>query len=128
MKKYNLEDLKRIPPDEPLPDDVNEDAYNQASKLPGNISIEGMKFYAAPNKKGKFYGPYYAIGDDNVLYGIFHFIKGVCYKWDLVKYFGKCQAHVERFNENVYAGKNFINPNGVKSELTKQTQSEATNE
>lgn len=122
MKKYNLDDLKKWPENEPFPEDVNSDAFVQASRLPGNIDVSGMKFYELP--KNRFYGTFYAIGDDGTLYGHFEFIKGVCYKWKLIRYFGNSQAWVERFNRNVYKGKKSNNPNGENTNINQPTQSE----
>lgn len=122
MKKYHIDDLKNIDKFEEYPKDVNSDPFEQAEKLPGNIDIVGLKFYEKPGNK--FYGPFYAIGTDGKLYGIFHFIYGVCYMWELVKYFGNSQAHVQRFNKNVYKGRNKSTQNGENDINEPITQSE----
>ena len=112
--------LKDMPSDEPFPKDVNGDSYEQASRLPGNIDISGMKFYELPGNK--FYGTFYAIGEDGKLYGTFEFIKGVCYKWNLIRYFGNSQAHIQRINKNIYKRKRKTNPDGEND--IKPTQNE----
>ena len=125
MKKYNLEDLKHWPENEPFPEDVNSDAFIQAAKLPGNIDVAGMKFYELPGNR--FFGSFYAIGSDGTLLGVFEFIKGVCYKWKLIRYFGKSQAWVERFNKNVYKPRKPRTPHGENQNIT-ITQSEETDD
>ena len=129
MKKYNLEDLKHWPENEPFPEDVNGDAYEQASgfnkKYNANIDVAGLKFYELPGNR--FFGTFYAIADDGTLYGTFEFIKCVCYKWKLIRYFGKSQAWVERFNRNVYKPKRSRTPHGENIN-TNTTQSEETDE
>lgn len=131
MKKYNLDELKKIDKNYIFPEDVNSDAYETAENIEKTfkvkIDIELMKMYEKPGNK--FYGPFFAIGDDGKLYGKFHFVYGVCCMWDLIRHSKICgsQAHVQRFNRNVYKGKNKITHDGENGDKQTLTQSEENN-
>lgn len=110
MKKYNIADLKNIDRGEPLPQDANQHAYEDLDKINktfnAGIDVAAMRLFEKPRSESeKDYGTFYAIGNDGRLYATFEFIKGICFKWRLVRYFGNSQVHVERYNRNIYKNK-----------------------